>query len=254
MPLTLHSISKRATQKVALCASSILYVAFGVPDDDERCVPPLAPFTSHIPDIDQFAISATTDGEEEAQNLRQSQQKSWTIECEERIVALNMLYECSTSGQIKFITKAGQNVVASSTVCDPQALQRAHLPEFIESRNTRHTMYEQQTGIIRTQQPDATELYSSESSLRCHGTIKRRTLPIAIIQDHISIDHDQGRLDKGRVSNDSFSGSSLRRRGALKRKANPLFARPVAQDFEHANCAVDDFMEWKYLVLDIDCC
>jgi hypothetical protein len=253
MPHTLHSFATRITHGLALRTSSFLYTTFGVSHYDQDSVPLLAPPICNVHDTDEFAMSATTDGEEDARNLRQSQQNSWSQECEERNASLNMLRTFSASGQNQVAMKARRNVIAlSSPVHGISTSQQARLHEVHDSRNTTHSMYEQQTGIIRDHQPAIPETHSSKLSLHCHSAIKQTTSPFAILRDNNNTDCAQECAKEGSLCNKSSLGSPLRSRRAVKRKANPLFARPVAQDFQRAGDVVDDLMEWKYLFLNFE--
>lgn len=120
--------------------------------------------------------------------------------------------------------------------------------------------WEQETGVIRTSSPTpalyeySASIYSQPTRQEAASSTRSRVSPQSPLLAYLSSRASQSRSEErpdlpetptspvssvdqeGRVgtslSDAGSNASSLMRRGAVRRRANPLFARPVAEDFE----------------------
>jgi hypothetical protein len=143
---------------------------------------------------------------------RPHHEKPWAKECDERerdITATRLLHTYGTSAQQARRERA-------AIIRPDQDLHRVHINPLA-------------TGSAESQRPS---LHSAQLSTTSYPTetttYEQQTGIIRSIADPVEVHSEQ--LE----ASDGSSASSLRRRGAVKRKMNPLFARPTyGGDLEH---------------------
>jgi hypothetical protein len=200
MKHTIRSIATKVVQKAAARASLVQYSTFGVPSDDGDCTPLRGPPAK--------SGRRNNDGDSEAweqqiRNLRSEQDRLYLEESLQRerdlatiglVHAADTLNQCPRSDPNPIAHEDTYYRVAGVRSSD-NGTPRSHHSSIQKGLDYTPPMWAQQSGNIRSQQ--------------------------LVEQD------EEIRVTTYRSSN----ASSVKRRGAVKHKLNPLFARPSQDDF-----------------------
>jgi hypothetical protein len=193
--------------RFAVRVSSLIHSTLGAPTHNEGHVRLLSALHQDFVDEDIESILDAENWEQQVDSDRLREEERWDRECDEREKALCLIRLMLTGG-----------VSAQHT--------RQNRPRMIRN----HAAHQ----VVQIQPPTPDLARSKRASLHYTKPLasfnSQTTTPMYEQQTGVVRNQD-GDVEVGRC--DGSSTSSLRRRGAVRRKANPIFARPSSEDFHH---------------------
>jgi hypothetical protein len=186
--------------------SSIIYSAFGVPRYDEAHIPALPSSPHNIVDEIYDDKVDVESWEFQADAQRTDQEKLWDKECDEREKQMASTQLMLTYGA--------------------SAQQARRYREPMVRDNPDHDVVQIQPPATNLARSQKASVHSERPSDPSNTAIR-----VATYEQQTGIIRDQSAPVEVEEW-DRSSTSSLRRRGAVRRKTNPMFSRPTYEDFD----------------------